>query len=436
MQGSTLESLAPWLFSRTSAGVRWGLERTHELLAGVGDPHRLFRAVHIGGTNGKGSVAALTAAALREGKGSAGSPVGLYTSPHLVSFAERIRLDGVPAPDELILAAAERLRPEIERTGATFFEATTAIAFLCFAEAGVGTAVVEVGLGGRLDATNVIDPVACAITNVSREHTEYLGDTLAEIAREKAGILKPGVPAITAETGAEALAELRSAAAAAGAPLTELDEVATVEAVGAGADGTTFRLVSRRWGGRSLRIPLAGAHQVRNAALAAELLALLPADLRPAWDAVQRGFNGVRWPGRLQVEELRGTTWLLDVAHNAAGARTLADSIDRLELPRPVVLVFAALGEKDWRSMLTPLLGRVDAAVLTAPASAPADRAWDPAPAAEWAAAEGFPRPRVIPDLDDAVSRATTLAPHGTVIVTGSFHTVGDAMAVLGIPAG
>lgn len=435
MEDSRLETLTPWLFSRTSAGVRWGLERTRELLAGVGDPHRLFRAVHIAGTNGKGSVSALAAAALRGDGASAAPPVGLYTSPHLVSFAERIRLDGVPAPDELILAAAERLRPEIERTGATFFEATTAIAFLCFAEAGVETAVVEVGLGGRLDATNVLDPVACALTNVSREHTEYLGDTLAEIAREKAGILKAGVPAITAETGAEALAELRTAAAAVGAPLTELDQVASVETLDEGAAGTVFRLASRAWGERELRIPLPGAHQVRNAALAAELLALLPSDLRPTWTAVARGFGGVRWPGRLQVEELRGTTWLLDVAHNAAGARTLADSLDRLDLPRPLVLVFAALGEKDWRSMLTPLLGRVDAAVLTAPASAPPDRAWDPAPAAEWAAAAGYPRPRLIPDLRDAVSRASTLAPHGTVIVTGSFHTVGDAMSVLGISA-
>lgn len=444
-----MEDLAPWLFSRTAGGVRWGLERTRELLAGVGDPHRLFRSVHIGGTNGKGSVAALTAGALgAAAAGSGGGPVGLYTSPHLISFSERIRIDGASAPDELLLAAAERLRPDIERTGATFFEATTAIAFLCFAEAGVRTAVVEVGLGGRLDATNVIDPIACAITNISLEHTEYLGGTTEEIAREKAGILKQGVPAVTgipgdagdaaskaSEDERVALRALRAAAASVGAPLVELSRVARVEAVESGPRGTSFRLVSDAWGERALRVPLAGDHQARNAALAAELLALLPADVRPEWWDIETGFADVRWPGRLQLERIRGTTWLFDVAHNPAGVETLAAALDRLDLPRPIALVFGVLSDKDWRAMLPPLLRHADVAVLTVPDSAPAERRWDPAAAADWSAGQDLPPTRVIPSLRDALPRAVTLAPHGTVVVTGSFHTVGDSMALLGLRA-
>ncbi|HEV7587894.1 MAG TPA: Mur ligase family protein, partial [Longimicrobium sp.] len=323
-----------WLFARPTGGIRWGLERTQELLAGVGDPHRRFRSLHVAGTNGKGSVSALCDAALRAA--DPGRTVGLYTSPHLVSFDERIRVGGRPIDRELLLACETRLRPAIERIGASFFEATTAIAFLCFAEAGVEVAVVEVGLGGRLDSTNVLEPAACAVTNIARDHTEYLGDTLEEIAAEKAGIFKPGVIAIVGEREPLPLAVLRARAATTGAPLVVLDEVATVDAVQVSLEGTRFRLASARWGSRALRIPLVGAHQARNAALAAELLGVLPDDLRPGWDATEAGFSAVRWPGRMQVERIRGTTWVLDVAHNSAGVAALAATLDELELPRPV----------------------------------------------------------------------------------------------------
>jgi dihydrofolate synthase/folylpolyglutamate synthase len=420
-----------WLFDRATGGIRWGLERTQELLAGVGDPHRRFRALHVAGTNGKGSVSALCDAALRAA--DPGRTIGLYTSPHLVSFDERIRVGGRPVERGLLLACEARLRPAIERTGATFFEATTAIAFLCLAEAGVDVAVVEVGLGGRLDSTNVIAPEACAITNVARDHTEYLGDSLASIAAEKAGILKPGVPAVTGERDPAVLAVLRARAEAAGAPLAVLDDVASISDVAVSLEGTRFRLESARWGSRELRTPLVGAHQARNAALAAELLGLLPDDLRPGWDAVAAGFAAVRWSGRMQVERLRGTTWVLDVAHNAAGVAALAATLDGLELPRPVVLVTAILRDKEWAEMLPPLLARSDAAVLTVAPSSPPQRQWDPAAAAQAAGDAGVPV-RVIPDFAAALQRAETMAPHGTVLVTGSVHTVGDALAALGIP--
>ncbi|HEX8696147.1 MAG TPA: folylpolyglutamate synthase/dihydrofolate synthase family protein [Longimicrobium sp.] len=420
-----------WLFARPTGGIRWGLERTLELLAGVGDPHRRFRCLHVGGTNGKGSVSALCEAALRAAH--PGRTVGLYTSPHLVSFDERIRVGGRPVERELLLACEARLRADIERTGASFFEATTAIAFLCFAEAGVDVAVVEVGLGGRLDSTNVVAPEAVAVTNVARDHVEYLGETLEEIAAEKAGIFKPGVPALTGEAAPAPLAVLRGKADEVGAPLTLLDEAAAVGDVATSLQGTRFRLGSRRWGERPVRTPLVGLHQARNAALAAELLGLLPEDLRPGWDDVARGFAAVRWPGRLQVEHVRGATWIFDVAHNPAGVASLAESLDALRLPRPVVLVTAILGDKAWGEMLPPLLARADAAILTLAPSSPPSRRWDPERAAQSLRGVRVPV-RVIPGLADALGRAETLAPYGTVLVTGSVHTVGDALAELGIP--
>lgn len=424
------ESLTPWLFARTSGGIRWGLERTIELLAGVDDPHRRFASIHIGGTNGKGSVAAMCDAALRAEP--SGRKIGLYTSPHLVSFTERIRINGRPVDDAVLLSAAERLRPAIESNGATFFEATTAIAFLCFAEVGVDLAVVEVGLGGRLDATNVIHPLVTAITNIALEHTEYLGDSLEAIAAEKAGILEAGVPAITAATGS-ALQVLRAEAERAGAPLVQIDEAYEVSQVSSSNGTTEIQFRGEPWGERELPVPLPGEHQARNALLAVGVLGLLPEEHRPGWTAIENGFGNFRWPGRVQLERIRGTTWIFDVAHNPAGVLTLEAALQGLTVPAPLVMVIGILSDKQWQPMLRGLLNRADAAILTIPDSAPEGRRWDPIAAAAWAEAECGVLPRVIPDLHQAIQRASTLAPHGTIVVTGSFHTVGDAMAVLGV---
>lgn len=456
----TLDELTPWLFARTTGGIRWGLERTEELLAGVDDPHRLFRSLLIGGTNGKGSVAALCAAGLRgggaelrggdgemgrvgewrsggvgEGKRGEALRVGLYTSPHLVSFAERVRVDGIPVADHVLAGAAARLRPAIERTGASFFEATTAMAFLVFAEAEVDVAVVEVGLGGRLDATNVLSPMVTGITNIGLDHTEYLGATLEQIAAEKAGIFKAGVPALSAVEDV-ALAEiLRRRAATVGAPFHDLGDLTTVHEVDTGVWGTRAVMGSRGWGEIELRIALPGAHQARNAALAAELLGALPPDVRPSIESMVDGFAAARWPGRLQVERLRGATWVFDVAHNPAGASALADALPRLDLPRPWVLVAGILADKGWREMLPPLITLSDHGVLAVPPTAPEGRRWDPENAAAWLRVQGLPATHPILDFENALRRAETLAPHGTIIVTGSVHTVGDAMKHLGIPS-
>ncbi|HEX6747215.1 MAG TPA: folylpolyglutamate synthase/dihydrofolate synthase family protein [Longimicrobium sp.] len=420
-----------WLFARPTGGIRWGLERTEELLAGGGDPHRRFRSLHVGGTNGKGSVSAICDAALRAADPT--RTVGLYTSPHLVSFDERIRIGGRPVERELLLACEARLRPAIERTGATFFEATTAIAFLCFAEAGVDLAVVEVGLGGRLDSTNVLAPLACAVTNIARDHTEYLGESLDEIAFEKAGIFKPGIPVVVGETEAAPLAVLARRAEEVGAPLTLLDADA-VSDVKTSLEGTVFELESPRWGSREVHTSLIGEHQARNAAVAAELLGRLPRSIRPPWESVETGLASVRWPGRMQVERVRGATWVFDVAHNAAGVASLAATLGRLRLPKPVVLVTAILKDKGWAEMLPPLLARADAAVLTVAPSSPESRRWDPAEAAARIGESASIPVRVIHDFAAALQRAETLAPHGTILVTGSVHTVGDALRELAIP--
>lgn len=421
----TYAELIGSLFPRLSGGVRWGLERTERILAAADNPQRTFRALHIGGTNGKGSVSATLDSVLRAG----GHRVGLYTSPHLCTFRERIQIGGVPVSEQALLAAASRLWPVIEREGASFFEATTALAFLIFAEAGVETAVVEVGLGGRLDSTNVIDPELVVLTNVAVDHVDYLGETLATIAEEKSGIIKAGAPVVTGERDPEALEIFRRRAAAVGVPLYELD-ARSVADVAVSLVGTRFRAGSEVWGELELETPLIGEHQAWNTALAVRALERVPRDLLPTRDELIRGVAGVRWPGRLQWERLEGRDWIFDVAHNPTGIASLLRSLSHLPLPGPLVAVVGILGDKDWVSMLSLLEGSVDRLILTVPPTAPVGRAWDPDRAFRRLAPG---RSRVVHDFRAALESAQDEAGEGTVLVTGSFHTVGDALAVLGL---
>jgi dihydrofolate synthase / folylpolyglutamate synthase len=421
----TYDELIAELFPRLTGGIRWGLDRTQRMLAEVGDPHYSFRAVHIGGTNGKGSVAAHVEGVLRHD----GRRVGLYSSPHLCTFRERIRIDGAAIGETALLTAAERLWPAIQRERPSFFEATTAIAFLALAEAGVEIAVVEVGLGGRLDSTNVLaSPDVVVLTNVSLDHIQLLGPTVEHIAREKAGIIKAGAPVVTAETGAAALAIFHEAAQAAGVQLDAM-EAGEPHRVETALDGTCFTLRDSPWGtDLRLKTRLAGAHQARNAALAVKALARLQDP--PAAGAVRDGLASVQWPGRLQLEQGHGVTWVFDVAHNIAGVEALVTALQALPLPRPVTTVVGVLGDKDWASMLGPICGVSDTVLLTAPPTAPPDRRWDPAAVLrevrlEDAVAE--------PDFRAALEMAQRIAVRegGCVLITGSFHTVGDALAAL-----
>lgn len=427
------DPLARRLFPRLASGVHWGLERVREALEGLGEPHRRYPSVHVGGTNGKGSVASTVHSVLRAG----GRRVGLYTSPHLCSFRERYIVDGEPLPEDDLRAAGDAVRRAVEEHGLTFFEAATVLAFHLFAEAGVEVAVVEVGLGGRLDATNVLSPVVAAITNVALDHSEYLGDTLPAIAREKAGIIKTGVPVAVAEADPELVAIFREVAAERGAPFYRVDPSGDLRELEVARDHTAFTRTTRAWGELRIRTPLVGRHQAVNAALAVEALEHLPERLRPDAAQVVRGVASVRWPGRDQIETVGGRTWLFDVAHNTAGIGSLVDTLQRLELPRPWVALVGVLGDKDWRRMLPPLLALIDEAWLTLPELGPAERRWDPAHVKGTleAAPGGVPCPlRVEPGFRRALAGARSAAGKGTVVVTGSVYTVGSALLRLGRP--
>lgn len=422
------------LFPALATNVEWGLERTERALAALHDPHRAFRSLHVGGTNGKGSVTATLASACVRG----GRRVGCYTSPHLCSFRERILVDGCPI-DELVLRAyADEARDPIARFGLTFFEAATVLAFHTFAREGVEVAAVEVGLGGRLDATNVLTPEVSAVTNIGMDHMDYLGNTLAAIAREKAGIIKPGVPFVTGEGNPELLGLFAGQAHRAGTTMHVVDPTRLRDVVITRAT-TSFRLSTRAWGDLDVVTPLAGAHQAMNAAVAIEMLAHVSDELRPTRDALLEGVRRVRHHGRNEIRTLDGVTWLFDVAHNPAGIATLVDTLERLELPGPRVALIGVLADKEWRTMLPELLARVDTAVLTVPPSAPADRKWDVGAAAEalgaghLGASERRPAVRAITDFGEALATAATHAGRGTVVVTGSVHTVGNAMRLLGV---
>ncbi len=416
------------LFPRLTAGIRWGTGRTERMLATVGDPHLACRTIHVGGTNGKGSVAALIAAALR----AAGVRTGLYTSPHLCSFRERIQIDGQAISEAALVEAAEALWPIIHEISPSFFEATTAIAFHALARAGVTVAVVEVGLGGRLDATNVVRPEVAVLTNVALDHVQLLGPTVEHVAREKAGIIKPGVPVVTGETGAVALDVFRRTAAAARTTLREIDE-RSFTTILTDRGGTEIEMRTGRWAGQRLHTPLPGEHQAWNTAVAAAALEDLGPDIRPGIDAIRAGFHSLRWPGRLQIETLRERTWVFDVAHNVAGAEALAGALRTLDLPRPIVALVGVLGDKDWRGMLGPILNSSDAVFFTLPPTAPEERRWDPRTVLEELPA---PHAVAVPDFAEAMARAWERAGQGgpgTLVVTGSFHTVGDALIALGI---
>jgi len=351
--------------------------------------------IHVGGTNGKGSVVHLVYAALR----AAGFRVARYTSPHLVDVRERMVVDDRPISRAAFAMWTNTLRHAIDETGASFFEATTAIAFADFAARHADIAVVEVGLGGRLDSTNVVVPLVSAVTHVALEHADYLGNDLLGIAREKAGIAKPGTPFVIGEPDSALAAELETAALAVGATPVRVPRDALYD----GALGP------------------AGPFQRRNAAIARAVLCALPPAHRPDDDAMRRGFCAARVPGRYD----RRGRWLFDVAHNPDGMRVLAGALAADPPPRPLHVLVGVLGDKAWREMLDLLLGVADDIWATMPVSAPADRRWDLAAVAH---AYGD-RLHYQPDFDSALTEVHDGA--GTVLVCGSFHTVGDAMARL-----
>ncbi|RPH81695.1 MAG: bifunctional folylpolyglutamate synthase/dihydrofolate synthase [Nitrospiraceae bacterium] len=420
----TYSSAVAYLYRLQKHGIKLGLETMTALTAHLGMPQNRYQTLHIAGTNGKGSTAAMAAAMLQ----AAGYRVGLYTSPHLVEFRERIRVNGEMIAESRVAELTEQLQPLCQSDlSPTFFEYTTAMAFQHFADSGVDVAVFEVGLGGRFDATNVVTPMACAITTIALDHQEYLGNTRSSIAFEKAGIIKPRVPVVLGRLDDDAWRTIEQVATERQAPVFRIHENFHTE--GEEPQQFSYHGLGVHYDG--LTCALAGRHQLDNAACALALLeAAAPQGIAVTSDAVRAGLLAVNWAGRLEVADRRPTI-LLDGAHNPAAATVLADFLagsDRSHPSRPVILVLGMMRDKDHRGFVEPLRSLVDEVVLTQ-ANLPRS-----ATARELHTSFGdlFPQSHVVPSLSDAMVLARQLAaPDGLVCVTGSLMLVGECKAWL-----
>ena len=398
-----------WLDKSQGRGIVPGLERMERLLAALGNPERSLRFLHVAGTNGKGSVCAFAESMLREG----GYSTGLYTSPHLVRFAERIRINGQEVDALLLGEGIDRLKqategwPEEEMP--TYFELATALAFDLFARANLDVIVLETGLGGRLDATNTAPKLACAITPIGLDHMEWLGPTLGAIAREKAGILRPGIPAVTASQEPEALAALRESAETLGVALQVVEEPVPGK----------------------VHLGLAGTHQRENAALALALIRAGGFDLSE--ETVAKGLAGVSWPGRFQKLTYGGRELVIDGAHNLHAARRLVLTWREEYGDRRCTLIFGALADKDPAALLAelaPLAAEVFLVRVDSPRTA--------APEALAATISGQKMAvHTVHTLSQAFGRVfggqkiPGEAPQGPVLLAGSLFLVGEALSLI-----
>lgn len=407
-----------YLYSLEKFGIVFGLDNVYWLLSLIDNPHMSFKSVHVGGTNGKGSVVRMVSATLTE----AGFRVGRYTSPHLASFTERIAVNDVEITEEEIVRLTTRIKDKVDATAPdhhfTFFDFTTALAFDYFREKAVDVAVIEVGLGGRLDSTNVVTPLASVITNVEMDHMDYLGDTIEAIAREKAGILKKGVPAVTGATGTS-LRILRETAQGR-CPLAVLDESFSFEKTG--DQEMTYRGLD--WSIPRLHVNLAGDHQLVNGAVALCTLELLVQSGFVVSDStVRAAFAKATWPGRLELVKERPAI-LLDAAHNVHGAHALASHLRTHYANKKKILVFGVMKDKDFQTMLEEFLPLVDTIVLTKPDIARAASPHDlKALASDALLAETVPEA-----LEKAREKA---AENDVIVITGSFYTVGEARGLI-----
>ena len=414
-------------------GARFGLETTQRMAAALGNPQTQLRFIHVAGTNGKGSTCAMLESIYR----AAGLRVGLFTSPHLVSFRERMQVDRqlvseadvARLVEEVISVQCSVFSQEGDVTvpsatqslitnhfphSPTLFEFVTVMALRCFAEQKCDVVIWETGLGGRLDATNIVTPLASVITNIALDHQQWLGDTLAKIAAEKAGIIKPGVPVLTAADAPEAVAVIRAEAERRTAPFTLVEEELNV--------GLEI--------GAPIALPLRGAHQQRNAALAQAVVRTLLDKLPVSEEALRRGLESVHWAGRLQVASVGGREFILDGAHNLDGARALVAALRSEFGSKPFALVLGMLGDKDCELMcreLAPLAQRI-AAVRVA-----SNRSMEPAVLAEFCC-RANPAAHVSPheSVGDALA---ALREEPRVLIAGSLYLIGEAMERLGLDA-
>jgi dihydrofolate synthase/folylpolyglutamate synthase len=391
-----------YLYSLQSFGMKFGLQNIRSLLRGCGDPHRKIPTVHVAGTNGKGSTSSMIAAILT----AAGYKVGLYTSPHLVRFNERIRINGVPIPDDALVRYVRALRPEVDRRQATFFEATTAVAFQYFYDRAVDIAVIETGLGGRLDSTNVITPLVSVITSIGKDHTQILGSTYSAIASEKAGIIKRRIPVV--------IGNIKGTAR----------KVIIKKALGSGSaviDGMRFPLPKHS------TVGLRGAFQQANARTAAAAIAVVSKYFLVGDSAVRTGLEQTAELSglRARCEYITGSpNLLLDVAHNPDGIRTLTGELKRMSAGK-FVLLFGVMKDKDYRSMLASFKPFKPFIVAAQPHGERALQADDLQKECRQLGFRSVP----VSDVRNAYRTAMRHAGNkGLVVVTGSHYLLGEVL--------
>jgi dihydrofolate synthase / folylpolyglutamate synthase len=413
----TYKEAVNYLYSLQKFGIKFGLSKTSNILEALGNPQRDQKYVHIAGTNGKGSVAAFLASILDE----AGYKIGVYTSPHLLRFTERFRINGREMSREVSADLIEELkRMTVSEEPPTFFEATTTMALTWFAREKTDLAIMEVGMGGRLDATNIIHPLVSVITNISLEHQYYLGKTLTAIAMEKAGIIKRGVDLVTGVVRPQVVQALKAQCNEMEAPCWKIGEHIRYRTT---SSGLHYYGMERRLNG--LDLGLIGPFQARNAAMALAVAELLEKKGFPVSEGqLRRGLENVSWPGRMQVVSHEPTI-LLDGAHNPGAARALAETIRRDFQYHRLILVIGVMDDKDISGIFKWIAPLADHIIYTRPD-------YYRAAAPERLMAEGAPfkRPGEIrQDLSGALDRARKLAdPTDMVVVCGSLFTIGEAL--------
>ena len=421
MGGEPYDKALSYLYDLQKYGIKFGLSSTSNLLARLGNPHKNLKGVHVAGTNGKGSTAAMLSAVLTR----IGIQVGLYTSPHLVRFNERFRINDQDVGDCGIMDVFLRVKDVVdEREPPTFFEMTTAMALCLFAERGVDWAILEVGMGGRLDATNVIQPQITIINNVAFDHQEFLGFTLGRITREKAGIIKQGVPLITAVKQPVALAVIKERCSALAAPCYRVGQQIKVRSRGKGR----FSYRGLKWRLDNLQLPLAGRHQLLNAATALGALEVLKemGRLHLTTEQVQEGLSKTRWPGRLEWFSEHPPV-LLDGAHNNAGIVSLRKALQEEYTYKRLIIVLGIMADKDLWGMLHRLAPLADHIILTRPRY---ERAAEPESLREMAG-EFANRTELIRSVRQALERAMTMATsEDLVVVTGSLYFIGEVKEI------
>lgn len=421
MEIKTYKDTEIYLFHRRAKGMKFSLEPIRVFMERLHHPEQAFPSVHIAGTNGKGSTAAILESILR----AAGYQTGMYTSPHLIDMRERILVRGKPLSKKAIIESIQFLMPHVEATNASFFEILTALAFLYFAEKNIDIAILETGLGGRLDATNIVRPILTILTEIGMDHTNILGENLRTITGEKAGILKPRVPCISGAKNKVVRNALIQIGKEKQVPFLFLKNEATVRNIRLTDEGTCFDYQSKESHYENLYLKLLGKHQIENAALTLKAIDVLR---RMGWtvseEAIREGLGKVVWRARLQILQ-REPLLLLDSAHNPLGIKTLVNALTTIFKYRRLILVFGVLEDKDYKSMVREIVPLADEIILTRPLS---DRALDPE---KLIALPVFSTKSatVISDIPNAWQKAVRFARKGDMVCgCGSIFFVGEVL--------